>query len=336
MAILKRFVFIIISVSFVLVMAAESYSQGLVQRRRIVREQFKQVEVYFDGGYFIGGMGPADDAMQRGWDALADTFDLAVSYGIGYYDGYNQEFKGVRSMGGGLNLNLTPDYGLGLKFLFTGHNATSNIVYTIDSTEVFIPNTGNLIVGIDQSFITRYRYHQAPIIVHAFYKFRPFPIDNLSFTVGGGPGVYVTSVQINYEYRSHRYDIINDPPRLNPPDNFVKFYDRAVVKPIGAYLFGSMNLKGSSAVSFSLNAEYHYVPETDIKKWHSRQDFQAYPYEENDPFMINPETEEPMINPATGKPITTGYYFQSLLSGYKPDKLNISGLRLSAALTFSF
>ncbi len=332
----KKPVLLLIGVSLVLALAAEIMAQGVVQRRRIVRERFKQIEVYFDGGYFISGMGTAEDALDAGYNSVASLLDSAVAVDGGAYSHSKKNFENERSMGGGINYHITPNYGVGLKFIITQHDASSDVTYSIDNIVTFIPNLGDVIVNVNQMFNTIYRYHQAPIIANFFYNLKPFPnSDKMSLTVGGGPGLYVTSIDLEYEYINHRFDV-NTPPRLNLADNFVRYYDRVVSKPIGGYVFGGLNIKGSSVISLSLNAEYHYVLETDIDKWQEIKDWRSYPFDKNDPFMINPETEEPIINPETGEPITSADFFNDIFSGYRPDKLNISGLRIGATVSFAF
>jgi hypothetical protein len=307
--------------------AAESFAQGVIKRRRIKRETLKKIEAYFEGGYFIGGMSPAEDAINNGVNKLRRIYndynatsivDPDVTPGVYSYD--NRMVETVRSMGGGLNFNLNRNYGIGIKFLFTQHQLDSKFGFAIDSTQLVIPDMGEVIVGVNEDFTTNYRYQQAPILLNFFYHLRPAVGNgNLRFTVGGGPGIYTSSVRVDHYYSRVVNDIINDPPLINPPNNFVRSHDEIVVSPLGGYLFGAVNIKGSNVISINLSAEYHFVPETDADEWHVDKGLESWFYG-LDEVRIEDMTE------------FTNEYFSS----YRPDKVNLSGIRLAAAVSFAF
>ena len=319
---LKAIGFPLIIIVLLLVHVSDTFSQSpSKRRRRVKKENMSVIELYFDGGYSTFGMTPAEDALNAGSNFIADSlqFDLVESFDNVDVFRSRTDFKSVRTMGGGFNVNLNQNMGVGLKIQFAQIEAIqSDVVYYSDI--LMDPGFGGLVLlDLALNYRSRHLYTCAPIIINAFYKMNPFPaMPGVELTVGGGPGVYTTTIDI---FNLNNIDYQNYPPELSVLEyfqNFVRYKDRYVAKPIGLYLFGGVNIRGSQAISLSLNAEYNFVPETNIDPngWGA-----PYNFEHTYGINYNQQAKED---------------YMPLFNNYRPTKLNISSFRLSAALKFSF
>jgi|GEM_PF-1655824 len=301
--------------------AASTFSSAIAQtlRRRIARQDFKRVEVYIDGGSYLLGLDYLDDLTNEGAEHLIwaipglDSTGLLVNPTV---SGHNKYAHGQKTFGGGVNFNINPTIGVGIKFLFNQHYANS--VYYAENLGVAVPVEelgGLLLVDIVQTFQVDYKYNVAPIIVDGYYRFKPMPeFGNLTFTGGAGIGLYTTTMEI-----FHHYNIAQDAYSIyvNLPDQFLDYTTHKVVQPIGGYIFGGVDLQGSSVISVFFNAEYHLVPDVTFKEedWDSRSDLWYYPS---------------VLDYAYGLNLAQAY------EQYNPREISLSGLRLTGGLKFSF
>ncbi|NQS99389.1 MAG: hypothetical protein HQ591_13145 [candidate division Zixibacteria bacterium] len=313
----KVVLFIFSGIFFLTATIYPAYSQTTRHRQRL--PEFKKVEVYFDGGYYFTGMSPANDAIEQGGMILVDVLNFLNEYtagGEGVIEGSDQEIGNSRSMGGGLNFNLNRNFGMGIKFITSQHAATSHFLYKLTGFEYFDPYLGaELLIDVQEDYVTHSKYHFAPVLVNAYYRMNPIPaMKGLSCKLGAGGGLYTTSIDIEHTWQSHRE--LSEYAFYDLPNNFYEYKNRYVAQPLGGYVFGEIDFKGSEVISFSLNLEYHYVPETDLKddNWHIEQDLMYWP-------SVLEYDEE---------------FFEYMFSGYLPDKLSISGLRMSATVKFGF
>jgi hypothetical protein len=310
----RNIIFIFITLIFVISIFSPAYSQ-LTRKRLAVREKFTKVEIYFDGGYYNTGMSTANDALGNGLDYLTQI--LAPNDTITTNWGENKELGGSNSFGGGLNYNLSQNFGFGFKFLFSQHEGDSKYLIIMDDIELNLPDIGTVLLDIEDAFVTKVKYSSAPILMNAYYRLKPIPsFRSLNLVIGAGGGFYTNTIKFEH---SMRQDYINPPSVLNIPPQFFRFYNKCVAKPLGGFIFATVNLRGSNAISTSFNLEYHLVPEIDLKPgdWSVGNDFQYY--------FIN-----------TLDPVELEAAATDLFAQYIPEKLDFSGLRVSGTITFSF
>ena len=318
---LKVIGFPIIVIVLLLAHVSDTFSQSPTRRRRVKKENLSIFEIYFDGGYSVFGMSPADDALNNGASFLADTLEFDMFQYINNVDVYRNrtDFKSVRTMGGGFNININQNIGVGLKIQFAQQEAVqSDVIYESDMLND--PGFGSLVLLDRASTVSsNHLYTCAPVIIKAFYKMTPIAaMPGMELTVGGGPGIYTTSIEI---FNLFDEDYLNYPPELGVLEyleNFLRYKDRYVAKPIGLYLFGGVSFRGSQAVTLSLEGEYNFVPETtiDTNGWGAPDNFEHT-------YGINSNTQ-------------TQEDYMPFFNNYRPTKMNISSFRLSAALKFSF
>ena len=313
----KVVLFFFLSVFFLIATVYPAHSQTKRRRQRL--PEFKKIEVYFDGGYYLTGLSSADDAIENGGVILIDTLNSIndiLANGAGTIGGSDQKFGGARSMGGGLNFNFNRSFGMGIKFMTSQHSAVSQCSYTLTGFEYFDPILeAELLIDVQEQYVTNSKYHFAPVLINAYYRMNPLPaVRGLSCKVGAGGGLYTTSIDIEHTWQSHRE--LSEYEFYNLPSSFYEYKNRYVAQPPGGYVFAGINYEGSSVISLSLNLEYHYVPEINIKTedWNINQELEYWP----SVLEYNQELYEYMF------------------SGYLPDKLSISGLRMSATVKFGF
>jgi len=288
-------------------------------RRRIIRQDFKQIEVYVDGGRYIMGMSNIDNALFDGSYHLVSVIPYLDPAGIlvnpDIY-GENKKASGTKSFGGGVNFNLNPNLGLGIKFLFNQHTAQSLYYAENQAVSVLVQELeGYLMVDVLQSFQVDYKYHVAPIILNGYYRWKPLPnFRHLTLNGGAGIGLYITAVEV-----LHQYKIVQDAYSIyiNLPDQFYNYTSRKVVQPLGGCIFGGVDLQGSSVISVFLNAEYHFVPSYTFKDsdWAKHTDLWYYP---------------------STLDFLYGFNLGQAFNGYNPQKLSLSGLRLTSGIKFAF
>lgn len=323
---IKGIAFIFVVFTLIFSVASVSYSQIPVKKKRIKRERFRKIEIYFDGGYSAYDMSGSDDAITSGRAFMAQFLegrnDTLAFWGFdtgAVHPGEIEDFENIRTMGGGLNINLNERFGFGLKIMFAQLDAQTAYYHMYEDAEPIIPGIGQVVLDQRETYSTKYRYHHAPIILKAFYKLQPFPeMRDLELIVGGGPGLYTTSIYVDNLWQR---DLLNYPPGLfygPPPVEFARFTDKYVAQPIGLYLFGGFKFKASSAMSISLKAEYNLVPDATLKsdKWGVGKDFEHTFTLDNDEWV---------------RP-----YYVDVFSAYHPEKLNISSFRIGASVHFAF
>lgn len=308
-----------VSLAVIFLMGAILPAVGQIKRKRIVRDSFKRVEMFLDGGIYMPSMDAADKAISDGSAfmianrTLLDTTGLLWSASV---TGGDQSFGSVKNFGGGINYYFNPQIGTGVRFYFSNLSAGSN--YTATTLGVTVPVAElqtNLVVDVYEKFQTQSSYKINPIIINGFYKWNPVKqVPGLTLTGGAGLGVYISTVDIN-----HRYFVQQDAYSIyvTLPDQFADYTLHEVVNPIGGMLFGGIELKGSSVMSLSFNFEYHLVPAHKFSDsdFQTRTNIMSYPAILDDLY---------------------GESLQIINSHYAPDELNISGLRLTATTKFSF
>ena len=289
------------------------------QRRKVV--QFRQFEVFFDGGrYLISSFDEPDKSLNQGESSMAvsaDNFstmlwmdptvndpsiiDLVTeekSYSAG-------DFGTSFSAGGGVRYRINPRMGLELRFIFSQHTASS---YASD--HVVIPQIsqtqGDVELDLDLSFDHKYNYH--PIILNGYYNFRPGFIRNLDCSIGGGPGVYITTVNIE-----HKYSLLRTYSNI---PFMVEWHDgkaHEVIQNPGINAFGEVQIRGSSVVSIGLAVEYNHIFTSAIKKqdWSFSSIGYSWTGEE--------EYEYPI---------------EEVLESVVPKKVDMSGFRYTASINF--
>ncbi len=311
-----------ISLLFVLLLSLFCVSvipvDGQIRRKRIVREKISRVEVYMDGGYFLAGLSAADQSLYDGASYLVNYYSNLDTLGLinpEMFSGKNEELGSSPTFGGGINFNLSKNYGFGIKFMFSKHSGRSD--YSIPFSEIpiyFQELGGNVLVDITDSFHTIFDYYTAPIILYAYYNRKPFPTwDDLIFRGGLGLGLYTTTMEISHHYREVLFSYN---PYFTPPDRFYDYEHRYVAQPIGGYFYLGTELKGSSVISIVFNLEYHLVPEYKINSsdWG--------------------EPQNPLYYPNILKDYS--FMYEGSFEGYLPEKLDISGLRTSISMKFAF
>lgn len=307
--------------------------QGQVRRRRVKRETLQRIEVYLDGGYYYTGFQIQTSGFGYGFigmKSLNDGLDAGAKHLVSAIPGLdttgvlanptiwggNDEAGGTRSFGGGINFNLTRNYGVGIKIFFNIHEGNSSYYAANDGIAIPVQELGGpLLVDVLQVFDTSYNYHVAPILFNGYYRWKPMPqLDNLTLTGGAGLGFYVTTMDIK-----HNYKVIQEAYSsfVNLPDQFHDYTLHKVTQPIGGYIFGGANFRGSSVMSVFVDFEYHFVPNIkfDDSDWESRTDLWYYPSTLDYLYGMN---------------------LQQAFEGYNPEELGISGLRLTAGMKFDF
>ena len=282
--------------------------------------EFKQIEIYFDGGYYFTGLSQGDDAIKRGSTNMEELISFiadTMSSGTNTVWGSDQELGGSRSIGGGLNYNINPMIGVGFKFLISIHKSASRYHLSVQGYETYDNYfEEELLVNAREDYCTYTNYNFAPVMVNAYYKIKPMPtMKNLTATMGLGLGVYTTSIEVRHSYLNTR-ELVGVGSYVDLPPNFYEYRNTYVAKPLGGYIFGGLDLKGSDVISLSLDVEYHFVPEITLKQenWRSDQDLMYWP-------SYLEYIQE---------------FYDQVFDGYKPDKLSISGLRLAASINFAF
>ncbi|MBC8205360.1 MAG: hypothetical protein H8E87_07605 [FCB group bacterium] len=285
------------------------------ERRKVV--EFRQIEVFFDGGYYYSPLEDSKDMMdmaQSYMDSLVDGFNL-YSYYMGQGIGVDtssfrssDDFSAAFSAGGGLRYRLNPAMGFELRFIFSQHRASSIAssqvidynIYTTQGPEIF-----------DHSFKFDYVYNFHPIILNAYYNYQPPMIKNLLFTVSGGAGIYPISIDIihNYRFKLTSYNI---PINLEWRDGKA----HRVIQPFGINLLAGFKLQASTAVSLGFNLEYNYLFDDEIKDYRIQSTGYIFPGLLTDPTYIP-------------------YEMEAVLESLSPKKVNLSGLRAAAVINIT-
>jgi hypothetical protein len=321
---LKRIVIIFLSLTFAFSIISSAFAQIAVpKRRRVQEEQFKRIEVYFDGGYSFFSMGPAEDAHDVGtaylleyMNAMNDTLVMmGVDPGVIYPEG-GKDFENVRTMGGGFNFNFNSKFGVGLKIQFANLDAKTSYHQFADDVVIQLPFFGQTQLDQEEVYTCHSKYTYAPIVIRGYYNFNPFAaLPGLRCTVGGGPGFYVTTIR---NYNSFYRYFSDFPQLLDLNTEFARFTDRYVDVPVGLNIFGGFDIHGSKVMTISFEAEYNFIPEADIKadNWHSGEDFEHTYGLDNDEFIRE--------------------WYTGVFEDFRPTKMNMSNFRASIALKFAF
>ena len=230
------------------------------------------------------------------------------------------EFKSIRTMGGGMNFNINRNVGIGLKIQFAQVEGMNVDKEFFNDIVIEAPGIqGSVLIDQLVTYSSKHLYTYAPIIIKAFYTMTPIAaMPGMEMTIGGGPGVYTTTVEI---FNNRYDDYVDYPPELfniQYFENFIRYTDSYVAKPIGLHLFGGISIRGSRAISLLLEAEYNYVPETTI-------DADGWGEPGNMEHNYGIDNDEEIRE-----------YFLPMFNDYHPDKLNMSNFRISGAIKFSF
>ena len=319
---IKAIGFPIIITLLVFAFSAESFSQATTGRRRVRKQELSKFELYFDGGYSMFDMAGGTDALEKGAQVLADSnyFDLREMYMGATYTQSRTEFKSIRTMGGGMNFNINRNVGIGLKIQFAQVEGMNVDKEFFNDIVIEAPGIqGSVLIDQLVTYSSKHLYTYAPIIIKAFYTMTPIAaMPGMEMTIGGGPGVYTTTVEI---FNNRYDDYVDYPPELfniQYFENFIRYTDSYVAKPIGLHLFGGISIRGSRAISLLLEAEYNYVPETTI-------DADGWGEPGNMEHNYGIDNDEEIRE-----------YFLPMFNDYHPDKLNMSNFRISGAIKFSF
>jgi len=313
---IKRFFIALALVAFVYSTFYPAFSQ--TRRKRVVREKLSRVEIYMDGGYYMNGMSAANDGFNAGSAYLEDVlnlYDWEQLISPGDITHANDKLENWPTFGGGINLNLNHNFGVGVKFMFGQVSGSSEVILSLEDIPILVRElNGEIQVDVMDAYTTDTKYHVAPILLNGYYRWNPIPrMKILTLTAGAGAGLYTTSIEFNHAYMK---DVSSYSAYLNPPGEFYDFTRRYVAKPFGGYVFAGADIMGSAVVSINFNLEYHFVPDYDIagSDWGNSRDILAYPSILED----------------------FGEFYESYYQEYTPAKLNLSGLRFSAGMKFAF